>query len=336
MIRNFKNDCLTGSRAEKLILNQELATTRSRILNSEDERRVSVVARLGRRHDNRNDRFRSRSSSSDRSRSYSGNRNKFFNKRFAGKPSYLCSFCKKKGHTRKFCYRLKDKSPRKSKQGVKFVDSPKPSVSGTSALFKRLKTDIESTTDDEDMPCMMVSTLKNINEPCYVEVLIEQKRLTMEIDCGSAETVISEELFKISFSHLEIESCKKKLVVIDGKKLNVVGKTEVSVQLEGNTKFLSLVILNCKINFIPLMGRTWLDVFYAGWRDIFTKPKMSAGRIDMIKKEQVIDDIKSKFSNVFDRDFSNPIVGFEGDLILKDDNPIFRKAYECQRRDQRK
>lgn len=41
-----------------------------------------------------------------------------------------------------------------------------------------------------------------------------------------------------------------------------------------------------------------------------------------------MEEIKRKFPACFDRDLTKPIVGFEGNLILKDDTPVFKKAYE--------
>lgn len=50
--------------------------------------------------------------------------------------------------------------------------------------------------------------------------------------------------------------------------------------------------------------------------------------ISAINDDETVLDLKRKFPKVFDKELSNPIVGFEGDLVLKDNTPIFRKAYE--------
>lgn len=127
---------LSAAKAERLILNSEISASRTKQLkNDDDDRRVSVVARLGHRSEvsrSRN-RFRNRSRSFNRNRSFSSrsrSNGRYQSKRgeSSGKPVYLCSFCKKTGHTRKFCYRLHGKSPRKNQASVKFLDSPKPAV----------------------------------------------------------------------------------------------------------------------------------------------------------------------------------------------------------------
>lgn len=169
---------------------------------------------------------------------------------------------------RKYCYKLKNKSPRKFKSTVKFVDSPKPSETGTLGLFKRLKEDMQ-TDFEEDLPCLMISAVNKISEPCYVDLQIDNKRLTMEVDCGSAESVISEHSFLRNFTNLSVKSYNKRLVVIDGKKLKVLGKVEVSVQLGDISGKLYIIILRSENDFVPLMGRTWLDIFLRRMEEYF-------------------------------------------------------------------
>lgn len=342
--RLFDEDDLTAAKAEKIIVNQEWVAEGTNYIKKDDDRRAGVVARLGRRPDKPTppkSNFRNRSRSNSRDRSFASRtiyRGRFDDRRSSdysrdyGKQSYLCSYCKKKGHIRKYCYKLKRNSSPKAKASVNFADSPKPSTSGTSGLFKRLKKDMESDaisdSDDDDMRCMMISSVNRINNPCYVEVVIEKRGLSMEIDCGSAESVISEKLFTRNFSHLSIKPCNKRLVVIDGNRLKVTGKVEVSVKIGNVTRKLYLVVLQCQSDFTPLMGRTWLDMFYSGWRETFACPTLSAVGVNTLKEERTVFDLKSKFPTVIDRDFSKPIVGYEGDLVLKENTPISKKAYQ--------
>ncbi|XP_055537917.1 uncharacterized protein LOC129725767 [Wyeomyia smithii] len=209
-------------------------------------------------------------------------------------------FVARKVTPKKYCYKLKGKSPHKNYRSVKFVDSPKPSTSSTSYLFKRFNEEIKNKShadseseEDESMKCMLISSINKINEPCYVEATIEKKRLTMEVDCGSAETDISEDLFLRNFENVTVEGCNKKLVVIDGKKLKVLGKAKVDVRLGSSTKHLYMIILRCENDFIPLMGRTWLDVFYYGWRNTFSRPIIQQKQVNTLKDDNVIEVIKN-------------------------------------------
>lgn len=283
-------DDLTAVRAEKIILNHEISNNRTSVLKSDDERNTSIVARLGQR-DTRSrskHRYRGSSRSSNRSVSFSPRKRYYDRKYNDGKPLYLCSFCKKRGHTRKFCYRLNGGNTNQA--DVKFLGSPKPSTSGgSSGHFKR---SVPSEDDDDDMPCMMIASVNRINQACYVEVLVEKTRLSMEIDCGSAETVISEKLYLRCFKKQELLPCSKSLAVIDGKKLKVLGKMKASIQIDNQKHLLHLVVLRCDVDFVPLMGRSWLDWFYKGWRNVFAKPVTDDENIHMLQEQSFIDKIK--------------------------------------------
>ncbi|XP_062709597.1 uncharacterized protein LOC109408458 [Aedes albopictus] len=268
-------DDLTAARAEKLIMNHEISNIRTSVLKDDEDHNTSIVARLGRKEvrSSSKHRYRGRNKSGNRSVSFSPRhkQGRYGDRRYdSEKPTYFCSFCKKSGHTRNFCYKLHGRGQHQAE--VKFIGSPKKtsssSKSGGSNFKRPCYTDDE---DEEDLPCMMISSINRINEACHVKVLVEKHTLTMEIDCGSAETVISEEFFLRNFGQRQLLPCNKKLAVIDGKRLKVLGKISVSVQLKGKLQQLHMIVLRCDNDFTPLMGRTWLDCFYAGWRNVFFK-----------------------------------------------------------------
>lgn len=342
--RLFDEDELTAEKAEKIILNHEISNSRTRYIKDDDDNRVSVIARLGRRDGrSRSRQFRNGNWNRERNRSFSPSRSRsrgrydqregrFKDYRSFNKDrSYVCSFCKKRGHTRRFCYQLNGKDT--DQASVKFLGSPRelsrPPTPGRSiGNFKRAAQSAQSEEEDEDLPCLMISSVNRVNEPCFVETLIENRRITMEVDCGSAASVISEEMFLRNFRNYQLLDCNKKLAVIDGKRLKVLGKIQVFVQLGNKRHQLYLVVLKCDNDFVPLMGRTWMDCFYDGWRNVFSRPNAIVNSIRKQDDEDVKEEIRSKFSKVFDGDFSNPIVGFEGDLVLREEKPIFKKAYE--------
>lgn len=69
----------------------------------------------------------------------------------------------------------------------------------------------------------------------------------------------------------------------------------------------SLIILDGPISFVALLGRNWLDIFYPSWRNIFG----SSLNINYVNDKQQISTL-----------------GFEADLVPKEERPVFRKAYE--------
>lgn len=182
--------------------------------------------------------------------------------------------------------------------------------------------------DSGEYPCLMVASINNVSEPCLLEAKIEGKRVPMEVDSGSAVSVISKVEFMRNLSHVPLRTCKKKLVVINGSNLNVFGKAYVRVSLNAKTVPAELIILDGAHNFIPLIGRDWFDVFCTGWRSNFSIGLSVNKAVVQDNKDTIVSQIKDKYSNVFKRDFSKPIVGLEADLVLREDRPIFRKAYD--------
>lgn len=212
----------------------------------------------------------------------------------------ICNYCKKKGHLRRQCYSYRNRN------SIRFVQSD--SKTESSYNFKRDKENSESDVESDGMECMMISAVHNINEPCMVEVVVEGRKLCMEIDSGAAVSVISDIDYLKYFENFPIDSCDRPLVVVNGDRLHIVGEIKVRVVLNGIASYQKMVILECDKNFMPLIGRTWLDFYYPEWRKGF------------VQEATINNMVQSK-------DFSEPIEGYEGELLLKHDQPIFKKAY---------
>lgn len=243
-------------------------------------------------------------------------------------PKEVCEFCGVEGHPKRKCFKLKNMR----RDTVNLVDTfnSGPSVDGDiSELMNRMRAD-DSDSDggnsSGDLECMMISSINKINEPCVVVVSIEDKLLRMEIDCGSSVSVISKERYFSNFN-IPLKKYDKQLIVVNGQKLKIEGEANVSVEFNGLKTQLQLLVLNCSNDFIPLMGRTWLDVFFQNWRHFFSN-SLAVNNMLMINQTNEVEEIRKKFSQVFLKDFSKPIKGFQADLVIKSDVPIFKKAYD--------
>ncbi|XP_062549533.1 uncharacterized protein LOC134214124 [Armigeres subalbatus] len=128
----------------------------------------------------------------------------------------------------------------------------------------------------------------------------------MEIDCGAAVSVISLGTYKTYFKHIQVHRCNNRLVVVSGEQLNIYGKIEVDVMINNTKQQVSLVILDSGIWFVPLIGRNWLDIFYPNWRNSFEANL----HVNKLHTNQLTES------------------GFEADLVLKEERPVFRRAYE--------
>lgn len=276
------------------------------------QREPTPVSSRGRRRSRENYNRRNNGSRS-RSRSFSTPRKN-------GKKVYFCIYCRRKGHTRKYCYDLKHQKP--SIKSVAVVPK-KPD------LPERLRRAAKSSDSEEDMDVLMISASQrcNTSEPCLIEACVDGETLRMEIDSGSAVSVISKQAYGQRFKDKPLERCNLKLAVVDGARLLVAGRITVLAKVNGRREKLPLVVLESAKEIIPLLGRDWLDIFFPAWRDAFRGP-MLVNHTGVSKEDRVVEDIKSKFSKVFDNDFSVPITSFEADLVLKEDKPVFKRAYD--------
>ncbi|XP_065089073.1 uncharacterized protein LOC135710429 [Ochlerotatus camptorhynchus] len=153
---------------------------------------------------------------------------------------------------------------------------------------------------------MMIASSR-FSKPCLVEVQVEGINLNMEIDCGAAVTVISLETYRKYFKNIEATICSSRLVVVNGQQLKIFGDVFANnVQHQ-----VTLIILDCSRSFVPLFGRNWLDAFYPSWRSTFG----NVISINTLKKTER--NLEQKHA-----------LGFEADLVLREERPIFRKAYD--------
>ena len=104
----------------------------------------------------------------------------------------------------------------------------------------------------------------------------------------------------------------------------IEGEVEVLVNFKGISSYLKLLVLNGENNFTPLLGRPWLDVFFPDWRNFFVNSITTS----LNTNQSLLNEIKNNYKDVFVKDFSTPIKGFDADLVLKSEIPIFKKAYD--------
>lgn len=115
----------------------------------------------------------------------------------------------------------------------------------------------------------MVASIKNNSEPCLLDVKLEGKGCVMEVDSGSAVSVMNKNDFLKITGSIEMQQSKRKLVVVNGSHLKIFGQVFLDVSLNGKVAKLELIVLDEKHQFTPLIGRNWLDVLCKGWRSFF-------------------------------------------------------------------
>lgn len=320
---------LTLAVIEKKLLSSEVANKQTRAMTGElkTDQVHSVKSRLGDKVGESSREYRSRYDNQYGSRNFNRNdkRVSFRARSPSGhraRRSYanaVCNYCKKKGHLRRDCYSYQNR------YSVRFVKENDDK--DTSYDFKRSAGRESSDEETDGMECLMISAVKMINEPCMITAKVQNRSVRMEIDSGSAVSVIGQADYKKLFCGVPMVRSSRHLVVVDGARLRILGEILVQVELNGVVDEQKLIVLECSNSFVPLIGRSWLDRFYPGWRSGFTNATMINNLAQDKGIEGIVNGLKTKYSKIFDKDFSEPVVGYEGDLVLKSDQPIFKKAY---------
>lgn len=155
---------------------------------------------------------------------------------------------------------------------------------------------------------------------------VNDKSVVFEVDCGAAVTCCSEIFMKKTFGNMKCDFFKRKLSVLTGENVDTRGTINVEVR-KPNSKTahaLKLVIIATETDFKPLLGRNWLNVFFHGWKDALSK----TFTLNSVKEIQVVNDLKAKFPNVFDKNYNETIKDHTVDIVIKPNStPIFHKAY---------
>ncbi|KAK3910618.1 hypothetical protein KUF71_020432 [Frankliniella fusca] len=243
--------------------------------------------------------------------------------------NWECNFCKKIGHTSVVCRK-------KKKPEVKQVSvSNPPPEAGTEDIDQV----VDELLDFDFSLCGVrpgeaagpVSSF-NVNlvqsptsEPLIKKLLVNNIPLEMEIDTGSAVSLISLQDFQSKFPECSFSSSSTVLSVANKKPLKVLGELLVTVKCCGVEYKLPLLI--CDILEIPLLGRPWLDILVPKWREIFS---LSVNSVKAVQNQiPTVESLAKIFPNTFDQNNDKPIKGFKATLVLKDNAiPVKHRAYK--------
>ena len=81
------------------------------------------------------------------------------------------------------------------------------------------------------------------SKPFCVDLIVNNKQLTMEIDTGAAVSLITEQSFRKIDDELSLQPSHAVLMTYTGEHILVLGEAKVSVQYNGQQKLLNLVII---------------------------------------------------------------------------------------------
>jgi RNase H-like domain found in reverse transcriptase/Reverse transcriptase (RNA-dependent DNA polymerase)/Integrase zinc binding domain/Integrase core domain len=230
-------------------------------------------------------------------------------------PAYnqLCSKCQGWNHFSKMC------RTRKFRKNVNFLEVEENSASEES----------EEGAGGLDLNQLVIGKIEKkldleLNDPVFLDILIENVAIQMEVDTGACLTVISENDYCENFKSIPMNfSNTNCLQVISGKTVRILGHVPVLVDFNGDIHKLWLTVLDA--NFKPLLGRNWLKILFPKWKQFF------------ICNENCNENLKLGINEVNELDFNEhlsfhvdkhkPITTFKANLHFNSDlKPIFHKA----------
>ena len=161
----------------------------------------------------------------------------------------MCHYCKKTGHIQRAC----------TKRGKAAVDhlGSDDSESGD---------DCPNVDSDNFLACLEVNSVGNKADVIWVTPVVDGKPLKMELDTGSAVSVIPYKQFKKRFSLKKLQKSEITLKTYTGEKITPRGKINCSVEYKGQTKQLNVQIIETPGP--ALFGRDWLSEIKLDWGEI--------------------------------------------------------------------
>ena len=170
---------------------------------------------------------------------------------------------------------------------------------------------------EEDMFDIYQLGLKQV-EPLTVNVGMNGKNVSMEVDTGASLTVISEMTMK-QIPHLEITPVAAKLHTYTGEMITPVGQANVNVKYEGQVKVLTVIVTPG--SGPSLLGWNWLHHIRLNWKQICNELRLSEEN-ESVELKTILD----KYATVFKEELGT-MKGTEVHIILKlDAKPRFCKA----------
>ena len=159
-----------------------------------------------------------------------------------------------------------------------------------------------------------------------VDITVSGQVLSMEVDSGAGASVIAYESARELFPALELRQTN---IVLDSisSSIEVCGELFVVVTIGTKSFNLSLIVAKNLKSVTPLLGRPWLDVIVANWREIFA-PCLVVNKVSQVEVPTV-----KQLAALFPRPFTvyvdTPIEGHKACLVPKPNAiPVKHRAYK--------
>jgi len=163
----------------------------------------------------------------------------------------------------------------------------------------------------------VTDAMKRSNKPILVDTTISGVDVSMELDTGSAYTIVPESLYQAKLSHIALHPSEIRLKAYSGQPLPLLGEASVDVMYDGHRYQLLLLVAKVDCNQPAIFGRNWLHVIKLKWEELFTHNVMHVSELDSII---------GKHPSLFKPGIGTMKHHKAAIHIKKDARPVFRKA----------
>lgn len=233
--------------------------------------------------------------------------------------NWQCFTCSRTGHTSVMCFSKSKGSNNNKSHGEKSSNNNTDKSKSAHGSTSTVKVVRWGEPPEEKGTTKVVRNTPS--QAMYKTITIEGCPIQMEVDTGAVFSLISFDLYKEKFSHLNLSESNVNLITVTGDPIRIRG--EIIVRVGPGERRLQLVVVSDDRTFVSLLGRTWLDELSPGWRNkLFELPTHSIKNVSPI-----VDLIEQKFPLVLKSSPKQSIVGAKAEIILKECQPIFHAAY---------
>lgn len=151
----------------------------------------------------------------------------------------------------------------------------------------------------------------------YIAVVnVEGHYLSMQLDTGTAVTIVRNVCTRNKLSHVKCEPSMLALKTYMGQKMHVIGQCNAHARDDGQAAVLPTVVVQEGERKLPVqLGRTWIEKLQLDW-----------GSICNSSTDDRVANLRARLQSFFSR-ILEAIRNFEANIVLKPgSSPLFCKA----------